>query len=91
MTRNLIRFAAALLAASTVLVAVSASAQDDDDNRNPREPVTEHTFEDADEIVGDTPGAHGIRTTVRLPGARESLIRYRTHFRDSLLKSVEIL
>jgi hypothetical protein len=90
MTRNLIRLLAATGAASIVLIAASASAQDRD-RRAPNTEVTRHTFEDPDEIVGDTPSNQGFRVHIRLPNDTQSLIRYRTHFRDSLLKSVEIL
>lgn len=72
-----------------LLVTTGASAQDTGQGSDA--PVTEHNFTDADQVVGDTVGPAGWLVTVRRPGNRPSLIRYRTHFRDALLKSVEVL
>ncbi len=74
---------------TALLVTTGVSAQETD--QGPRAPVTEHNFTDADQVVGDTVGPAGWLVTVRRPGNRPSLIRYRTHFRDALLKSVEVL
>jgi hypothetical protein len=89
MTTKPLRLVAAALVAGSLLVATGSSAQDR--RARPRADVTEHTFTDADEVYGDRASAEGLPIRVRLPGENESLIRYRTHFRDALLKSVEIL
>lgn len=89
MARNTIRLIAAGVVAGSLLLTAGASAQDR--TRRAADDVTEHTFTDADQIVGDTPSNQGLRVMIRLPNETRSLIRYRTHFRDSLLKSVEIL
>jgi len=90
MTSKTMRVLAATLVAGSLLLATGASAQDRTRTRRNTD-VTEHNFTDADEIVGDTPSNQGLRVHIRLPNDTRSLIRYRTHFRDSLLKSVEIL
>ncbi|MBW2463876.1 MAG: hypothetical protein JRH11_19665 [Deltaproteobacteria bacterium] len=74
---------------TALLVTTGASAQDT--GRSSEAPVTQHDFTDADQVVGDTVGPAGWLVTVRRPGNRPSLIRFRTHFRDALLKSVEVL
>jgi hypothetical protein len=78
---------AAVLVAASLLFVAQASAQD----RRGNDEVTHHTFDDADQVVGDTPGAQGEHLQARRRRPTNSLIRLRTHFRDSLLKSVEIL
>lgn len=89
MHKYAIRSLAVALTAGALLMTAGASAQDRNGRRDA--PVTEHNFTDADQILGDTVGPDGWLTTVRRPGNSPSLIRYRTHFRDSLLKSVESL
>ncbi len=89
MSKRLFRVLAAGGAATIMSLAVGASAQDRTQPRDTQQ--TNYTFDDADEVVGDTASSQGLRVRIRLPNETRSLIRYRTHFRDSLLKSVEIL
>lgn len=50
--------------------------------------VTEYTFPD-EAVVGGIVGTEGEHITIRNPPKQRSLIKVRTHFVPSLLKSVE--
>ncbi|MBO6939385.1 MAG: hypothetical protein JJ863_30725 [Deltaproteobacteria bacterium] len=58
--------------------------------QNDNEDVTEHTFDDADDVEGgrNTPWGERLSSrNLRIP--RRSLVRPRTNFVDQLMKSVE--
>ena len=73
--------------ALSLAFAAPALAQD-----GPEPPVTEHSFDDAEDVEGGRLGPHGTLVAggvKRLP--RRSLVRPRTQFVPELLKSVEDL
>lgn len=78
----------AIAAALLLLTAASAAAQD---RAAADQAITEHTFEDPDQVEGATTGPHGINVGIRRAYFVGTLIQPRAHFRPELLKSVEDL
>jgi hypothetical protein len=70
-----------------VFPALGAGAQGQDKNAQAND-VTEYTFPD-EAVVGGIPGADEVRVIIRHPPKQRSLIKVRTNFVRSLLKSVE--
>jgi len=82
----------ALALLTIAAMASTAMAQDRPARRAARNTdMTEHTFTDADQVVGETVGADGEHLRVRRGRFVGSLIRPRTHFVDALTTSVEKL
>jgi hypothetical protein len=77
-----------LIAAAVCLSgSLAANAQGRDETQRVDD-VTEYTFPD-EAVVGGLPGADEARITVRPRAKSHSLIKVRTHFVPSMLRSVE--